>query len=175
MVGQAIPGVLIALVPHMDAGNREAWDRPQDERPLSDLGRKQAAALADEMSRWSGITALVASPAARARETLEPLSKLLGLEIQTMASLSERRPDEGDSAMAQRGERAVDELRRGSPNGVIIVASHGDIVPATVERIARRRQLRTPRLERRGQWFAVSIRADLSVDIELCEIPGFPQ
>lgn len=159
----------------MDAGDRAAWDGLQDERPLSDLGRKQANALASEMSRWSGVTALFASPAARARETLEPLAKYLGLEIVTMASLSERRADESDAAMSQRGERAVDEIRRGSPNGVVIAASHGDIVPAAIDRIARRRGLHIPRLERRGQWYAVSIRADMSVDIELWEAPGLPQ
>lgn len=175
VAGQAVPGVLIALVPHMDAGDRGQWDGPQDERPLSDLGRKQAAALASEMSKWSGVTALFASPSARARETLEPLAKQLGLEIETMASLSERRPGESDASMAQRGERAVDEIRRGSPDGFVIAASHGDIVPAAVDRIAQRRRLRIPGFERRGQWYAVSIRADMSVDIELCEAPGFPQ
>jgi broad specificity phosphatase PhoE len=175
VVGQTVPGVLIALVPHMDAGDRAEWDGPQDERPLSNLGRKQAASLASLMSKWSGITALFASPAARAHETLEPLARQLGLEIETMPSLSERRPGESDAAMAQRGERALDEIRRGSPDGIVIAASHGDIVPATIDRIALRRRLRTPRLERHGQWFAVSIRADLSLDIELCEAPGFPQ
>src|SRR5438093_2988969 len=110
MVGQQVPDVLIALVPHMDAGDRTQWDGDQDERPLSDLGRKQAAALASAMGN-SGITSLWASPAARARETLEPLAKKLGLEIGTIASLAEKRPGESDAAMAQRGERALDEIR----------------------------------------------------------------
>ena len=29
----------IDLVPHMDAGDRKQWQRDQDERPLSALGR----------------------------------------------------------------------------------------------------------------------------------------
>lgn len=175
MVGQAVPEVLIVFVPHMDGGDRAAWDGDQDERPLSDLGRKQAAALAKQLRSWYAVTSLFASPALRARQTLEPLAESVGLDIGSIASLSERRPGESETAMAQRGERALDEIRRGAAGGVAVAASHGDIIPATVDRIARRRQLRIPRLERRGQWFAVSFGADMSVSIELYEAPGFPQ
>jgi 8-oxo-dGTP diphosphatase len=174
MVGQQVPDVLIALVPHMDAGDRAAWEGDQDDRPLSDLGRKQASALANAMGN-AGITSLWASPATRARETLEPLAKKLGLEIGTLPSLSEKRAGESDASMALRGERALDEIRRRSADGIAVAASHGDIVPATIDRIGLRRRLRIPRFERRGQWFVVSFRADLSVDIELAEAPGFPQ
>jgi broad specificity phosphatase PhoE len=121
------------------------------------------------------VAALWASPAARARETLEPLGNMLGLEIATIASLAERRPGESDAAMGKRGERALDEIRRQTGGGVVMAASHGDIIPATIDRLALRRRLRVARLERRGQWFAVSFGADLSVQIELCEAPGFPQ
>lgn len=158
----------------MDAGDRALWDGDQDERPLSDLGRKQASALASVMGN-AGITALWASPALRARETLDPLAKKLGLEIVTIASLAERRPGESDTAMAQRGERGLDEMRRRTARGVAVAASHGDIIPAAIDRIARRRGLRPGWIEQRGQWFAVSFGADLGVTIELCEAPGFPQ
>jgi 8-oxo-dGTP diphosphatase len=158
----------------MDAGDRAAWVDDQDLRPLSDLGRKQANALAGELARWQGLRYLFASPALRARETLEPVAKLLGLEVETLTSLAERRPGESDAAMAQRGESALDEIRRRVGTGVAVAASHGDIIPAAVDRIARRRRLRVGRIERRGQWFAVTYASDLSVTIELCEAPGFP-
>jgi broad specificity phosphatase PhoE len=176
VVSETLPGVLIVFVPHMDAGDRDKWDRPQDERPLSELGHKQAAALSSELAKWTGITHLYASAALRARETLEPLAAKLGLEIEIMTSLSERRPGESDAAMGQRGERALEEIVRRVGTGVAVAASHGDIVPAAVDRIAQRRRLpRVPRLENRGQWYAVAIRSDLSLEIELCEAPGFPQ
>lgn len=174
MVGQAVPEVLIVLVPHMDAGDRSLWEGDQDERPLSDLGRKQASALREAMKSYR-VSTLWSSRAARARETLGPLAKDLGLEIGTIASLAERRQGESDATMGQRGERALDEIRRRVSGGVAVAASHGDIIPATIDRLGLRRKLRIPRLERRGQWFAVSFGADLSVGIELVEAPGFPQ
>ncbi len=36
----------IDLVPHMDAGDRTKWQGDQNVRPLTDLGRRQAAAMA---------------------------------------------------------------------------------------------------------------------------------
>jgi broad specificity phosphatase PhoE len=159
----------------MDAGDAMKWEGPQDERPLSDLGRKQAEAFAKDASRWPGIVALFASPALRAQQTLEPIAKQSGLTIETMPMIAERRPGESEVSMATRGERAVDTLLHRFGKGLIIVASHGDIVPAAVERIALRRKLRPGHLERRGQFYALNYGADLSVTIELGEVTGVPQ
>ncbi len=48
---------------------------------LLDIGWKQAEAVANRL-RISGIDAIYASPMGRARETAEPLSRLLGLPVQ---------------------------------------------------------------------------------------------
>lgn len=174
MVGQQTPEVLIALVPHMDAGDRDTWEGDQDQRPLSDLGRKQANALASAMAS-AGVTSLYASPARRAHATIEPLATKLGIEIQTLPNLAEKRPGESDTSLATRGERALDEIRRHALRGIAVAVSHGDLIPATINRLALRRRIHPQRLERRGQWYVVNFAADLSVNIELYEAPGFPQ
>jgi broad specificity phosphatase PhoE len=175
MAQQTVPEIVIALVLHMDAGDRDTWTGAQDERPLSDLGRKQAAALAKEFGGWKDVIALYASPALRARETLEPLAKQFSLEVKTIASLSERRSGESDAAMAQRGEQALDQIVSSFHRGVIIAASHGDIVPSTISRLASRRRLRVPVIDSRNEWYALLYGADLSLAIELHEIANFPQ
>jgi 2,3-bisphosphoglycerate-dependent phosphoglycerate mutase len=56
--------------------------------PLSDLGRRQAAALA-EACRDSAAEAIYCSPLARARETAEPIAAALGLPVRIEPDLIE--------------------------------------------------------------------------------------
>ena len=44
----------IDLLPHLDAGDRTKWRGDQNERPLTDLGRRQAAAMADAFQDVEG-------------------------------------------------------------------------------------------------------------------------
>jgi phosphohistidine phosphatase len=64
--------MLLDLLRHADAGDPEAWDRPDAERPLSAKGRKQAKRLGDHLA---GIGyragAVITSPKGRAVETAE--------------------------------------------------------------------------------------------------------
>src|SRR5688572_23290026 len=50
------------LVRHAHAGRRRGWDGPDDQRPLSSKGEKEALGLADRLES-KGITHLVSSPA----------------------------------------------------------------------------------------------------------------
>ena len=78
----------IELVAHMDAGDRHRWTGHQDERPLSELGRRQAAVMAEALE-VEPIEALCGSPALRCRQTLEPLAERFGLPITVLAELRE--------------------------------------------------------------------------------------
>ncbi len=40
----------IDLLPHLDAGDRTTWHADQNERPLSELGLRQARALTDSLA-----------------------------------------------------------------------------------------------------------------------------
>jgi broad specificity phosphatase PhoE len=67
----------------MDAGDRHRWTGDQDRRPLSDLGRRQAARLAAALAA-TPVHALFSSPALRCRQTLEPLADRFGLRIELL-------------------------------------------------------------------------------------------
>ncbi len=56
--------------------------------PLNADGRRQARAVAQLLAR-EGVTRVVSSPLARARETAEPLAERLGLPIDTIAGWAE--------------------------------------------------------------------------------------
>ena len=73
-----LPSVRIVLVRHGQAGDDQPRYGP--ETPLTQLGRTQAEALAGAL-RDEGVTRIVSSPFARARQTAQPTAELLGLEI----------------------------------------------------------------------------------------------
>ena len=67
----------IDLIPHLDAGDRTQWQGDQNQRPLSDLGLRQAHALAEANRAAAGSTRpngddalLVAHPPPRPRLAL---------------------------------------------------------------------------------------------------------
>jgi phosphohistidine phosphatase len=68
------------LLRHADAGDPEAWHRPDSERPLSPKGRRQADAIAGHL-RSIGFApdAVLTSPKVRAVQTAEPLADALGV------------------------------------------------------------------------------------------------
>jgi phosphohistidine phosphatase len=70
------------LLRHADAGDPGAWDGPDDRRPLSDKGEKQA----DRLGRFlAGIgfqaDAIISSPKARAVGTAKIVAARLGLPV----------------------------------------------------------------------------------------------
>jgi phosphohistidine phosphatase len=64
--------MLLDLLRHADAGDPEAWERPDAERPLSDKGRKQAKRLGEHLASIGfRAEAIITSPKVRAAETAE--------------------------------------------------------------------------------------------------------
>lgn len=173
----------IDLVPHLDAGDRTQWRQDQDERPLSDLGRAQAGALAKAFAR-KPIDALYSSPALRCRQTLEPIAKKRGLAIVVLPELRETDgfagPEEwisgqyGAAYAAGRALVAIEQIRTVHEEGHVIVCSHGDIIPSLVACLAGAHELESVlRLERRGQWYLVRFE-DEGIALALEEAPAFP-
>ncbi len=74
--------MLLHLLRHADAGDPDAWDGPDAERPLSDKGRDQSTRLGEQLSRI-GFTAdaVVTSPKLRANETAEIVADLIGASV----------------------------------------------------------------------------------------------
>ena len=119
------------LVRHAIARERDGWPQPDRLRPLSELGWRQAAVLADLLAD-AGIESHYSSPAVRCRDTLLPLAHGGGLHVQDDTRLLE-----GGLALDQPAAEA--ELKAlikayfagGSRRAV--ACSHGDLLPPLLE------------------------------------------
>ncbi len=113
------------MVRHADAGHRSDWPGSDEERPLSRRGERQAQGICDLLED-SGITRLVASPYQRCIDTLVPLAKLLGLEVE---------PDERLAEGA--GAAGVLELADEAAGTAAALCSHGDVIPDFLDALLR--------------------------------------
>ncbi len=167
------PKLVIELVPHVDAGDRSLWRGDQDERPLGDLGKRQAEAIRDALLT-APVDRLFASPALRCLMTLEPIAEATGLPIERLPSLAEEQPDERHGAMGKRAEAALHEIALRQAEGRVIACSHGDLIPDVGLRIARSLGVALPLLAHRGQRYRIGVTGGIE-SIELLAVPGFPR
>ena len=116
---------VIYLVRHAKAGERRVWEGDDEARPLSRYGWKQSEAIAKRLTA-KGATSLHSSPYVRCMQTLEPLAKRLGVEVEADQRLSEGEPFE-----------PVLELLGQVATGAVL-CSHGDIVPDVIQALVRR-------------------------------------
>src|SRR6476646_4923801 len=80
----------LAFLRHADAGDPEAWSRPDAERPLSAKGKRQV----DRLARFLESTAyrpdaILSSPKVRAEETARPIGAHLVVEVTIEPRLGE--------------------------------------------------------------------------------------
>jgi 8-oxo-dGTP diphosphatase len=123
---------VIYLVRHAKAGERRVWAGDDEARPLSKLGWKQSEAIAKRLAA-KGASSLHSSPYIRCMQTLEPLAGRLGIEIQPDDRLYE----------GAAFEPVLELLGQVSPGAVL--CSHGDIIPETIQALARRgMEVQTP-------------------------------
>jgi 8-oxo-dGTP diphosphatase len=115
----------IYLVRHAKAGERRLWTGDDVDRPLSNRGWRQSEAVGARLAK-KGATALYSSAYIRCVQTLEPLGKLIGAEINIEPRLFEDEPFE-----------PVLDLLGDVENGAVL-CSHGDIIPATIQALHRR-------------------------------------
>jgi hypothetical protein len=114
---------------HTDAVDRNAWQGAPDDRPLTELGHRQAERIAEELGTPE-VKALYSSQALRCRASMEPLSQKLGLAVVVL-------PDFQDTAEKALG--ALRDIHSAVPNGRAVLCSYGDVVqrrrPATIARV----------------------------------------
>jgi 8-oxo-dGTP diphosphatase len=106
----------VFVVRHAKAGSRRKWQGPDELRPLSGLGWRQAKAL----TKWLGaekITRILSSPAVRCRETVEPLAEHFELGVELDHALMEGAPFEEAWRLI---EKVSDEQA--------VLSTHGDIM-----------------------------------------------
>ncbi len=113
----------IHLLRHAAAGNRNKWTGVDAVRPITKKGKRQAAALADQLSN-RGIEVIYTSPYLRCVQTVEPLAEAIGAKVRTHDALAEG-PDV-DAAY-----NLVDRLV--GHNAVL--CTHGDVIPAVINRM----------------------------------------
>jgi phosphohistidine phosphatase SixA len=109
------------LVRHAKAGSRERWTAPDRDRPLTDAGRLQAAALVKVIGR--GVRRIKSSPYKRCIETVQPLADALGLRIEEEIRLAE-----GAGPEWTLGELAT--------AGGTVLCTHGDVMAEVVTSLA---------------------------------------
>ena len=114
----------LAVVRHAKALPRGEWEADDRERPLSDVGRRQADALTPTLAAY-GIDRLVSSSSRRCWTTLAPYGVEAGLEIEETDELTEE--DATDLGVAEEVEWLVD-LRE-----AVAVCSHRPVLPLVFE------------------------------------------
>lgn len=117
------------LIRHASAGDRSHWRDDDERRPLDDRGHRTAEALARTLGS-EAIIRVLSSPAARCRQTVEPLAEKLGLEVEVTHDLQE----------GVTGADVLDVVER-TGDGVVLCA-HGDAIPGAIRRLATRGAVR---------------------------------
>ena len=116
---------MLYLVRHGKAGSRQGFSGDDRLRPLSPSGRRQADLLAIRFAAL-GVTTLVSSPYVRCIQTLQPTAKAIGATVETDVALGEGRSFVG-----------VLDLMTALADASV-VCSHGDVIPETIDALARR-------------------------------------
>ena len=118
-----LPASALYVIRHAKAGIRAAWSGPDEERPLTRRGRKQARRLVE---RFQGldIQRILSSPFVRCMQTVEPLAEARGLPVEVAAQVREG--------------ASVDELLRGLAtfgDRPTVVCGHGTEIRSMIDRL----------------------------------------
>jgi 8-oxo-dGTP diphosphatase len=116
----------VHLVRHAAAGDRTTWKGDDSERPLTKKGRLQADAIADLLEPRIA-SMVVSSPYVRCVETGRPLANRLGIDVDVAGFL-----EEGSDG------RGFFEFVEARPRQEVVMVSHGDVIPAIIDRLGNR-------------------------------------
>ena len=104
----------------------EAGPAPDEERPLTETGRRRAEHIAEQLA-GCGATRVLTSRYTRCVETVAPLAERLGLELEHHDALSEEADVEQAWALLE-SLAATDA----------VLCSHGNILSPLLDRVLRR-------------------------------------
>jgi 8-oxo-(d)GTP phosphatase len=120
----------IVVVRHASAGHRESWDGPDEERPLDEVGHRQAAALVGLLRAYD-IRRIHSSDFLRCRETVAPLAESQGLGVDLEPLLGER---DGLADVDAATRKFVDLVRR---PGAAVLSTQRKVVDAVLASVLR--------------------------------------
>lgn len=107
----------VYLVRHARAGRRAEWSGDDRLRPLDERGERQAEALVSQLADRD-FSRIVSSPYLRCVETVVPLARARGLEVEETGALAEGAGPEPALALLRGAEVPV------------VACVHGDLVEA---------------------------------------------
>lgn len=110
------------LVRHAHAGRRSEWDDADAQRPLSEKGRHQTEALTQHLAD-APVGRVLSSAAVRCQQTVAPLARRRGLDVEVHPSLLE-------GATARSTTTLLWDLAAGRED--VVLSSHGDVIPAAL-------------------------------------------
>jgi broad specificity phosphatase PhoE len=111
------------LVRHARAGSRKHWRGPDDLRPLSKVGRRQADALVAQLQH-EPIARIVSGPYVRCRQTVEPLAAQRRLPVELSDALTEGAPLNETLRLI---EKVSDQPT--------VLCTHGDVIEAVLDHL----------------------------------------
>jgi 8-oxo-dGTP diphosphatase len=112
--------VTLLLIRHASAGDRGDCEGEDRLRPLDGRGREQASRLAQLLENYE-ITRVLSSPAVRCVQTVEPLARTRGLEIEVREELGEEQQDEAGAELVRSlvGDQAAVSVHGGLSDAVV--------------------------------------------------------
>ncbi len=111
------------LIRHADAGDKHQWSGPDDQRPLSDTGLREAEGLIALLADFP-IARIVTSPAVRCIQTMLPLADNRRLPLTTDVAL----------AVGADVDRALGLLLAPEADGVVL-CSHRELIAPLMARL----------------------------------------
>ena len=108
--------MIVLLVRHARAGDREAWEGDDRLRPLDSKGWKQAQGLVELLAGYP-VERLLSSPFLRCTQTFESLASARALEIEEATELAEGSTRE-----------EVVHLLGSAGSDRVAICTHGDVV-----------------------------------------------
>ncbi|MGH9137497.1 MAG: SixA phosphatase family protein [Acidimicrobiales bacterium] len=118
----------VYLVRHGVAVSRSDWGKPDldDGRPLTKRGRRQADGLVELLGRGD-VRRLESSPTLRCLDTVRPLARTLGLDVEPIDELREGVDSDVAAAVVRKAA---------AKKGDSVLCTHGDVVPEILRRLA---------------------------------------
>lgn len=128
--GLGRPASTVLLVRHAKAGSRSRWEGPDEGRPLSSTGSRQAAQLAELLTLF-GPERILTAPPVRCRDTIAPFARASGLPVTEEPLLGE----DGYRTDPTAGLARLRELA--AVPGVTLVGSQGGVIPDVVAELVK--------------------------------------
>lgn len=125
----------IIAVRHGKAVPPGTWDGPDSTRPLMQRGTDQASGIAMGIAAFAP-QRIVSSTAARCLATIDPLSKLTGLEVKPSVGISQDAYENGGSKVPEIVRKRLKKRES------VVLCSHGPVLPVIIEQVAT--QTRSP-------------------------------